>query len=449
MSRRLVLAALGFANAAATGCSSSESGTLQIVIGEPDTFSREPRPVELKVDSVNSAGQKQRLATASLPATQVDLGSVDQSAEGTLQVTGSDADGGRLIYGQSLPIQFGSLDGVTVPVFVQRTGEFARMPAPLADTRTAPTLALVGGRYLFIGGGGSSVSGTAQIYDFAFYASLSPPPSLPRAPESVVWVGTVAWLIDKSGATSFDLSQGTKSDVVAPAGGSFGDVAGGATVVAGDGTQYVVGATRATGNPTQTVLEIDPTGNASWATLSAARLGAAAAWVDGRGLVVAGGSAQAAGIEIVAPGATNGAALAYPPDPSTGSGAAALDGQHVLLAGGVTAAGQDATARSIDLACSVQCAPALWTTLPQPFALVTAQVFASDSAHALLVGDDTSGSTRAFLLSATAPDGGASGSGTVTEIMTKVKHSGARAIVSPLGSVVLFGGASEIESFVP
>ncbi|MGA7121100.1 MAG: hypothetical protein WBY94_13430 [Polyangiaceae bacterium] len=455
MSRRLLLALLCFANAGAIGCSSSESGTLELVTGlEPDTFSRAPAPVELKVESVNSAGQKQTLATASLPATQVDLGSVDQSAEGTLQVTGLDANGDPVVYGQSLPIQFGSLDGVApLPVFVQRMGEFARMPAPLSDDRTAPTLAHVGGRYRFIGGGvsggDSSVSDTAQIYDFAYYAPLSPPPSLPRAPESVVWVGTVAWLIDQTGATSFDLSQGTKADVTAPAGGSFGAVAGGATVVATDGTQYVVGATRATGNPTQTVLEIDPTGSASWATLSAARLGAAATWVVGRGLVVAGGSAQAAGVEIIAPGATNGAALAYPPDPSIGSGAAALDGQHILLAGGTTAEGLGATVRSIDLACSMQCAPTPWAALPETPALAPAQVFASDSAHALLIGDDASGMTHAFRLTATAADGGVVGSGAVTEILTKAKHTGGRAIVSPLGSVVLFGGTGEIESFVP
>jgi len=428
--------------AAAIGCSSSESGTLQIVTGgESDTFSRTPAPVKLEVDAVDSSGQKQTLATASLPATTVDLGSVDQSSEGIIQVTGKDADGNSLVYGQSVPIQFGSLDGVTLPIFVQRTGEFARMPGPFsADTRAAPTLALVSGRYLFIGGGGdSSLSTTAQLYDFASYKPLAPPLSLPRVPESVVFVGTVAWLIDKSGATSFDVSQGTQADVTAPSGGSFGDVAGGATVVGSDGSQYLVGATRPTGTPTNAVLVIDPTGTPSWATLTGSRLGAAATWVDGRGLVVAGGSDQAGGVEILSSGTTAGVALAYPPDASTGSGAATLDGEHVLLAGGTTPMGQDAGVRSIDLTCNMQCAPAAWAMLPAPLPLGQAQVFTSDPATALLVGDDPSGMTRAYRLTAT----------TVTEVATKVAHSGARGIVSPLGSVVIFGGASEIESFVP
>lgn len=438
MSRRLVLAGIA---ASTLACSSSESGTLQLVTGgETDTFSRPPVPARLEVDSVDSAGAKQTLATASLPASSVDLGSLDQSAVGTLQVTGSDTNGSRLVYGQSVPIQFGALNGVTVPVFVQRTGELARMPHPLSDGRAAPVLALLSGRYLFVGAGADpSLFLTAQLYDFAFFVPLSAPRSLPRVPKSVVIVGTVAWLIDDAGATSFDFSQGAQADVTEPAGGSFGDVAGGATVVASDGSQYVVGATRTAGSPTKSVLTIDPRGNASWATLSDTRLGAAATWVDGRGLVVAGGSDHAAGIEIMSSGTMTGVALSYPPDPSTGLGAATLDGQHVLLAGGATPMGEDATVRAIDLACNMQCAPASWAALPNPLPLIPAQVFASGPANALLVGDDPSGTTRVYRLTATA----------TASVASKVTHMGARAIVSPLGSVVLVGGASEIESFVP
>jgi hypothetical protein len=415
---------------------------LKIVTGgETDTFSEPPVPVELQVDSVDSSGAKQTLATASLPVSNVDLGAVDQSAEGTLQVTGRDTNGDSVLYGQTLPIQFGSLDGANLPIFVQRTGEFARMPNPFsADTRATPTLAIVSGRYLFIGGGSdSSPSTTAQLYDFASYDAVAPALSLPLAPESVVWVGTVAWLINNSGAASFDLSDGTTAEVTAPSGGAFGDVAGGATVAASDGSQYVVGATRSTGSPTKAVLAIDPSGNATWVTLTEPRLGAAATWVEGSGLVVAGGSADAAGVEIVASGMTTGVALDYPPDASTGSGAAMLDGTHVLLGGGATPTGEDAGVRSIDLTCSMQCAPSPWAALGAPLPLTPAQVFASDPANALLIGDDPSGITRAFWITATI----------ASAVGTKVTHMGARGIVSPLGSVVIFGGSGEIESFVP
>ncbi len=438
MSRRVLLA---FILAPFSGCTAPASGILQIVTGgENDTFSRAPAPVKLEVDSVNSSGAVHTLATAPLPASTVDLGSVDDSAVGTLRVTGSDASGNRLVYGQSVPIQFGALQGVTVPVFVQRSGEFARMPKPLSDARATPTIAVLGGRYLFVGGGGDpALSRATQLYDFAYLAPLGAPPSLPRAPKSVAFVGTIAWVIDENGATSFDFSEGVQADVVAPAGGSFGDIAGGATVTASDGTQYIVGATRATGDPTKSVLTIDPAGNASWATLSESRLGAAASWVDGRGLVVVGGSDHAAGVEILGAGTRAGVPLSYPPDASTGSGAATLDGQHVLLAGGETPMGQDAGAREIDLACNMGCATTSWAALPAGLRLAPAQVFASDPASALLVGDDPSGTTQVYRLTAT----------TAVSIATKVAHAGARAVVSPVGSVVLFGGASEIESFVP
>jgi hypothetical protein len=262
---------------------------------------------------------------------------------------------------------------------------------------------------------------------------------LPRTPKSVVFVGTAAWLIDESGATGFQFAGNTRFDVTPPAGGSLADVAGGATVFASDGSQYVVGPTRTTGTPTRTVLAFDAKGSPSWVTLSESRLGAAAAGVDGRGLVVLGGSSLAQGVEIVSPGTTAGVALSYPPDPSAGSGATTLDGQHVLLAGGVTPMGQDAGVRAIDLTCNTQCAPAPWAALSGALPLAIAQVFASDPASALVVGDDPSGTTVAYRVTAT----------TATPIATKVMHKGARAIVSPVGSIVLFGGAGEIESFVP
>lgn len=412
---------------------------LDIVTGdETDTFSRAPAPVELRVDSVDSSGNKSTLATLHLPATTIDLGSRDQSTVATLQVTGTDSDNNRVVYGQSIPLQFGALDGLTVPIFVQRTGELAGMPGPLSDARPEPELAVFAGRYLFVGGGSDATLATAtQLYDFAAFAPLVAPPLLPRVPRSVAFVGVVALLIDDAGASSFDFSQNTSSDATAPAGGSFGDVAGGATVFASDGSQYVVGATRTTGAPTSAVLAFDANGTPSWASLTEPRLGAAATWVQGRGLVVAGGSASGAGVEIVGPGAAMGYTLDYPADASTASGAATLDSGHVLLAGGTTLAGDSAGVRAIDLMCA-QCAPTPWGALP--VTLSPAQVFASDASDALIVGDDSAGTTHVFRATPTGP---------AQEVGTRVPHTGARAIVSPVGSVVLFGGASEIESFVP
>jgi hypothetical protein len=162
--------------------------------------------------------------------------------------------------------------------------------------------------------------------------------------------------------------------------------------------------------------------------------------VTGRGLIVAGGSARAPGVELLpALPSVTASPLAYPSDASIGAGATTLatDTQHVLLAAG-TNAGKDAGARVIDLACTAGCMPAKWATLP--VALENAQAFSWDAANGLVIGSEpSSGLTHVFRLTSTA----------ATEIATKVPHTNARAGLSPVDTVLVVGGAKEIESFVP
>ncbi len=439
--------------AAAVACNSSASGTIQIVTGEEtDTFSRDPKPTQLEIDALDTSCNKSQLATATLPTDTVDLGNQDETAVGTLLVSGRDASNDTVVYGQSVAVEYGALDGYSLPVFVQRVNELARMPSPPSDSRAAPTMGILSGRFLVIGAGSdASQATTTQVYDFAQLTALSSPPSLSRAPMSMPLVGTVALVIDGNGADYYDFSQNaTVSDVSPPSGFAFGDVAGGATIYdPSDGVVFVVGATRTTGAPTAAVLKIDTndtsnssyvSGNLSWLTLSAPRLGASAAWIDGVGLVVAGGSATAAGMEIVGPNSTTGTAHAYAPDPATGGGMTVLgDKTSVLVAGGVTPDGKDAGVRKYDTTCSTMCAPAVWTTLPVPLTSAAAFTLASDAVF--MVGSETgSGLTHAYQLA----DGMAP-----TEIPTRVPHTNAAAALSPLGSVVLFGGAPEIEAFMP
>ena len=68
-----------------------------------------------------------------------------------------------------------------------------------------------------------------------------------------------------------------------------------------------------------------------------------------------------------------------------------------------------------------------------------AQVFANDAAHALVIGHDPDGAAHAFRVTATS----------VTPVATSATRAGVRALVSPVGSVVLVGGSNTIESFVP
>ncbi len=446
----VLAAALG---AAALGCNSTDSGTIQIITDEEaGTFSASPAPTELQIAAV-SADASTVLATAQLPTDTIDLGQLSETSPVvSLQVTGFDSKKSRRVFGASLPVQYGALAGQTIPIFVQRTGEFARLPGPLSDARQAPVMAVVQGEFLLVAGGtNSSLASTTQLFDFGGFAALGAPPTLPAVPQSIALAGTVAWLIDATGATYFDFSSGAYLAVPAPPGGAFSDVAGGATFIDSSGAQYIVGGTR-TSAPSATVLKIDPNdttnatypyGNPSWLTLSTARLGAAATWVDSHGLVVVGGntSASGPGIEVVNTTFSGSSALPFPSDGSFGVGATTLDNQHVLLAGGIAPSVQDPGVRVLDLGCTPSASTSCMTPwTPLPVALTSAQTFAWTASDGVVVGSELlTGKTDIFRIGPTA----------ATPVATRVPHTNARAVWSPVGSVVLFGGANVIESFVP
>jgi len=440
----LCLAAL-CASSSAMSCSSSESGTLQLVTGEEtDTFTQAPVPVSLEVDSIDSSGTSTKVATASLPTSQIDLGSFDPTAAGILQVTASDPLRPRILAGQSVVVLFGDIAGISLPVFIQRVGEFARLPQPPSDSRPSPVVGVISGRYVVVTGGSDpTLAATTTIYDLANMAPISPSVTLPSTPTSMAFAGLVGWLINGAGVSQYDFSSGSSASVILPTGPSYLDIAGGATVSAPDGSQYIVGATRTTGAATSAVLALDSNGNPSWLTLYAARLGAAAAWVPSVGLVVTGGNATAPGAEVIAVAtASTGAPRDYPPDPSVGSGAATLDASQVLIAGGLLPDGSSAGVRVIDPSCTAQCAPATWQSLGTPIA--SAQAFAIDATSAVVVGSEpatgaTPGLTHVYNVTSTA----------TAEVPTKVPHHFATAVASPIGvvgSVLLLGGAPAIES---
>ena len=435
-------------------CDSPASGTIQLITGEEtDAFSQSPVPTQLLVQAEDYSGNLTTLATAAYPTDTIDLGNQDQTAVASLVVTAEDASGNALVYGASVPLQYGALDGETLPIFVQRMGQNARLPNPPTDARPSPVLGVLSDRFLIVAGGSDpSLSSTTQVYDFGQFNLLPSPPSLPIVPASMPIVGTVALLLDTAGdGNYYDFSQDTGTPVTPPAGYAFSDVAGGQTIYDQDDQfVFVVGATRTTGSPTAAVLKIDTTdlsnssyvtGNLSWLTLSSPRLGASVAWVSTRGLVVGGGSATAPGIEVLSSGQTTGTALAYPPDASSGSGMTTLDNaEFVLLAGGVTPTGTDAGVRDVDLGCGQSCQPVLWGT-GLPVAITAATAFTFDPAHAFVVGNEPmSGLAHTFTLT----------SAGASEVPTKVPHTNAAAISSPmLSSVLVFGGADEIESFTP
>ena len=418
---------------------------------ETDTFTQAPAPVMLVVDSIDSSGTATQLNSASADAGAIDLGSFDPTTDGIIQVSGFDVMHTKVIGGQSVVIAFGGLSGATLPLFVQRTGEMARLPNPPTDARPSPVAGVIAGRYLVVtGGADASLAATTMIYDLANLAPVSPAVTLPLTPTSMAFVtdpttgDPIGWFINDTGVEQFDFETGIAYSVTLPTGFSFTDISGGATVSAPDGSQYIVGATRPTGAPTQAVLELDAMGNPSWLTLAAARAGAAATWVPSVGLVVTGGSTMANGAEVITVStASTGSSYAFPPDPSIGAGAAALNGADVLIAGGTLPDGSSAGVRMIELSCTAQCAPTPWQ--PLGATLAQAQAFAVTATSAVVVGSEPStsaapGLTHVYRVTSSA----------TTEVPTKLAHAYAGALASPIGvvgSVLLVGGAPAIESF--
>ena len=416
-------------------CSSDPEGTLQLTTGgETDVLTRAPAPTLLAVDSIAQDGTATEIARATLPASTVDLGRRDQSGIAAISVRGLDASGASLVRGETLYIEYGALNGSSLDVFIQRSGELARMPSgPLAIAATKATVTT--GRYVLLTSGT-----TATLYDLLNLTTLASTPKLPRVAKSVATVGTVVLLVDETGATTLDLSDSSTRDIPAPSNGTYAEIAGGDRYGASDTTQYIVGATRTSGDPTARILVLDTSDAATFAGLTAPRSGACAVYVDGRGLLVYGGNATAAGAELLAPGSTLATPLPFPPDAVHGCGAALLDSTHVLIVGGTGATGDTGAglpARVLDLACTTSCAPVAW---PDAVKLTTAQAQPLAADAAFVVGDDASGNTHAYRISAAAG---------MREVALKTPRQGGRLVYSPTGAMHVVGGnAAGIEQYL-
>jgi hypothetical protein len=417
----------------AAACSGTPEGTVTIVTGEEtEVLSRAPAPVTLLAEKIAADGSRTQLTRAQLPLDTISLGDQPRTEVGGIAVLALDAAGKPLVRGETLFVQWGALENTNLEVFIQRTGELARMPrGPGAIDPTVVTLLV--GRYVLAASGT-----TTMLYDLLGLRPLSAPPVLPRPAKSIATVGTAALVIDEAGATTFDISDTSSFPLEAPPGGTFAEVAGGARVGASDGSQFIVGATRTAGGPTTRILVVDIEGKVSFASLTVPREGACATFVEGRGIIVFGGSATGAGAEVLAPGSTLAAPLPFPPDPVRGCGATALDSAHVGIAGGTGAAGDTGAGlpvRVLDLACTTACTPAPW---PDVIPLVRAQALALAPDAAFVVGDDATGASHAFRASATG----------LREVPLRFQRRGARLIPTPTGTFVVVGGGIGIEQYL-
>lgn len=434
---------------AVAGCGEelAEPGDAVLIQGaDADAWTAAPVPTEVLVEKVLDSGKRHTLTTAAAPLERFSLG---RGGVGRFQVQATDGSGVVRARASSLPLDPAGFAESALPLFIARTERFSRAPGELPTAAgSSPPAAIVAERYVLVApAAGDQV--LTDGYDLGGWAPLGPlfgPVSCPAPPcafRSLAIVDQALLLgVGDGWAVWWDLGTDASGDAPRPQGlASWADVAGGRTVTAPDGSAFVVGATRAD-PPSQWVVEIAPTGELFARALATPRAGAAATWVDGRGLVVVGGSASGAGAELLVVGTQAFAPLAYPADATRGAALVALDGARVLRAGGRDANGAFATSVELELGCVTGCAP---LDRAEVVELDDAAGFPLGDGEALLVGRDATGATGGVRV----------GSAGATPTPLREPRSDATAIATPTGHVAVLGGmrpsgepATSVELFI-
>ncbi len=433
------------------GCSSAAPSPATIVIlagQESDAFTRAPVPDHLTIDAVGIDGTSKQIARVAWPVDSFDIGDLDKSQTAAIAASLEDSADRPLLRGQTLYYSLATLYGHDVPVFVGRVGEFSRPPGALPIARSGGALGIISSQFLVVAGGsatldanGSAVpASTISAYDLGAWNVVSASLQLPRSPTAMpIVLGEYALLIDETGATWFDFATHDQAEATAPAGVSFADVSGGQVVFGDDGSAYVVGATRSSA-ASDVVLRVRTDLTLEAEHLNTPRKGASATWLSGHGLVVAGGAASGAGIEVLSQDASAFSNLAFPSDATSGAGAAGIDADRIVLVGGLNPADSSpSSTRLVDVSCTSTCAAAQLDASP-PLPVVNAAVYAVDTHAVLLVGDeqqaDASSRTAAFLLE------GIDSTPSITEVALREPRQGALSVPLMGNTVGVLGGYS-------
>ncbi|APR77497.1 Hypothetical protein A7982_02844 [Minicystis rosea] len=417
-------------------CKKSTSLGIDVTAGlEKDAFTADPPVAKVNVSIVSLDGSVDA-AVSTEPGGTFDFGNIGDDQQINIEVTGLDATGATVMRGRSLTgIPVGGVEG-ELPVFVQRLGQWARPTEGLSQTHVGGIGGVIGNRYVLVTGGAKAMGDedTADPTQVDAFDLLSMAPAVtggwPRTPESIATLGDAVLLIDSAGATWVDYSSSTTYGAALPTGlGSFADVAGGIAVPADDGRAFIVGGSRRN-TPSRAVLEVAADGTLTAYSTSIARKGAAAVWIDTVGLVIAGGSAEGPGVEVLADGATAFAARGYPADPVEGAAAVTDGGKGVGLIGGTNGTTASPT-RLLDPACVVMCTAKVPEGATPAVTLAKTTAYVLEGTRMLVVGDEPDGTTHTFTIDLT---------GGVTELPLKEPRRGATPVPTQLASLAILGG---------
>lgn len=451
---RVSLATLGFAlGGSALGCSGlsdpAVEGYISTTVGqETDAWSEDPVPENVLIEMVTDT--RTTLSTQPAPLTRFSLGTDGPSGVvASFEATATDADGNAVMRGTSVPFYVQGFAGAAIPLFMGRTGGFSRPSGELTQRRHHPLVASAFHAYLLIGGGDSiddSPPPAPDVYSMVGFRTGSPLTSLVQTPESWVVAGSKVLILNESSTVWFDLD--TRASSPATSSTAYAAVLGGQTISGPNDTQYIVGATRTSGEPSDRVLRVDSDGTIHVLKLTTARRGAAAAIVDGQ-LVIVGGSDSAPGAEVSTRDGTGFSALRVLADATEGAAMSALDTKTVVLAGGIDpSSGVAHSFRTLHLDCSDECSAEEIPKLEFPY--TRPRLFALAENEFLAVGESDSGEMHVFTLEKTIGY-------TLSEKPLRVPRSNASAALLPNGQIGVIGGdsiddgspASGIELFFP
>lgn len=302
--------------------------------------------VELRVR--DAAGSEKALGRVTAASGSIELPESGKTGIGAIVLAGLGSDGALLSYGRTPLMDLSALTdppSVTIALMVQRLG--AAPPAfPLTSAPSRPRCASLAARYLIVADAASTSADVLDLLDLVVQREAP----FPAAPTTLASTLNVTLALDAAGnATLLDLDAGTQTTPTAPAGSTFAEVNGGA-VVADDTGAWIVGPARADA-ASDLVMHVASDGTLVARRLSKPRKNAAAAWIAGRGLLVAYGEGDAPGLELVTIDAGSPAALPFVGDGKPAGVLATLDGTRVLRID------PDGVGTVLDLSCASACAP--------------------------------------------------------------------------------------------